>query len=200
MSSEPKTAAEGARVENSLKTTLSSYWEKIIACQAVELADLWREYGEAAPLVKRLADIEWDRKIQRNMGGDPLQAYRDRRDLIQIICTEYTEVAKKLELQSQGSLASNNEEAAQSVESKSTNKQQKPLTDREQKIWGVIQHGSVGAQYLRELHDAGLRPPKRWVERGCPGTYRGIAAEKSNWRQSAYDEKCKVRRKAQGTR
>ena len=70
------------------------------------------------------------------------------------------------------------------------------LSKREQRIWKVIRQGVRGAQYLRELHADGLRPPNRWVKRGCPGTYLGIAND-PKWRQSAQDEKSKIRRKAE---
>lgn len=72
------------------------------------------------------------------------------------------------------------------------------LTRRDLKILQIIKQGSEGAQYLRELHVAGLRPRKGWIQRGCPGTYAGIATESDpKWLQRAQDEKSKIRRKAE---
>jgi hypothetical protein len=72
------------------------------------------------------------------------------------------------------------------------------LSEREQLIWEVIQRGLTGARYLRELHNAGLRPRTKWVKDGCPGTYAGIATESDRkWIQYAQDEKSKIRRKAE---
>jgi hypothetical protein len=72
------------------------------------------------------------------------------------------------------------------------------LSDHERRVWEVIQRGSRGAQYLRELHAAGLRPRKSWREHGCPSTYTGIATDNDpKWRQRAQDEKSKIRRKAE---
>ena len=72
------------------------------------------------------------------------------------------------------------------------------LTKRELTILQVSKRGSEGELYLRELHTAGLRPRTSWIQRGCPGTYAGIAAEKDlKWMQRAQDEKSKVRRKSE---
>lgn len=69
------------------------------------------------------------------------------------------------------------------------------LTERESKMWEVIQRGANGLQYCRELHAAHLKPRRSWVKRGCPGTYPGAYPE-TRWRQTIQDEKSKVRRKA----
>ena len=72
------------------------------------------------------------------------------------------------------------------------------LTDREQKIWEVIQRGTEGAEYSRELHNAGLRPRKGWIKRGCPGTYTAAYMDPdTHWRQMVQDEKSKISRKAE---
>jgi hypothetical protein len=72
------------------------------------------------------------------------------------------------------------------------------LTKREEKIWGVIQANSKGAQYCRELHNANLKPRRSWIEQGCPGTYPAAANDRK-WLQRIQDEKSKVRRKAELT-
>jgi hypothetical protein len=74
---------------------------------------------------------------------------------------------------------------------KIANKAKSSLTEREEKIWQVIQRGSKGAQYCRELHNADLRPRKSWVNRGCPGTYPAAFSD-PKWRQAVYGEKSKV--------
>jgi hypothetical protein len=105
------------------KTTLSSYLEKVIKCLAVEPADLWSEYGEAAPYVRQLAEIEWNKKIQWNTSGDAVESYRKRDQLIQIICRDYPEAARKLDLQAPQSIkpAADGNSSAESIEVKPTN-------------------------------------------------------------------------------
>jgi hypothetical protein len=70
------------------------------------------------------------------------------------------------------------------------------LTGREKKIWEVVQRGSRGMQYCRELHAAGLRPRRRWITRNCPGTYIAAGRDKY-WLGMIQDEKSKVRHKAE---
>jgi len=70
------------------------------------------------------------------------------------------------------------------------------LSERERKISEIIQLGSRGAQYCRELHAANLRPRRSWTHKGCPGTYPGAYTD-PKWRQAINDEKSKVRRKAE---
>lgn len=61
----------------------NNYLGKIAAWLAVEP---WLDFGEAAPYIKRLAEIEWDRQP------------RERDELIRIICSDYSGTAKKLGL------------------------------------------------------------------------------------------------------
>lgn len=71
------------------------------------------------------------------------------------------------------------------------------LTLREQKIWEVIQLGSTGPQYCRELQNANIRLPRTGVWRECPaGTYPAAYHLGEPWRHRIQDEKSKVRRKA----
>lgn len=101
-------------------------------------------------------------------------------------------------------LTQNSSEAAQSVDRKPTKKQYKALTDREQKIWEVIQRGVKatpplrGTAYCREVDAAKVSPPRKGIWQDGPRTY--VAAYKSgdtrlvHWIQN---EKSKVRRKAE---
>jgi hypothetical protein len=87
--------------------------------------------------------------------------------------------------------------ALRPVENKAADKKHKPLTGREQKIWNAIQRGLKGAQYCRELHNAGVRPRTSWIKAGCPGTYPGAYLFGAPWRHRIQDEKCDVRKKGE---
>jgi hypothetical protein len=95
---------EGKKLEASESQGMSeesrAYLDKIIACLAVEPADLWPEYGEAARYVRQLAEIEWNMKIQWRMSGDAVDSHRKREELLQIISRDYPEAARKLRLPS----------------------------------------------------------------------------------------------------
>ena len=93
--------------------------------------------------------------------------------------------------------AQNSAKATPSVESEVANKQQKPLTEREQKIWEVIQRGQTGRQYCREVDNAGVRPRRTGPWKDGPGTYLGAYDEGGRWRQMVQDEKSKIRQKAE---
>jgi hypothetical protein len=71
------------------------------------------------------------------------------------------------------------------------------LTSREQKIWKVIQRGSSGPQYCRELQNAGINPRKTGVWKDChAGTYPAAYQLGEPWRHRIQDEKSKIKRKA----
>ncbi len=70
-----------------------------------------------------------------------------------------------------------------------------PLNARENRLWSVIQRGSEGPTYCRELHEAHLSPSKKWIAKGCPGTYPQAYLD-PYWRQRIQDEKSKVSRRA----
>ncbi len=160
--------------------TPSAYLDKLLACLAREPADLWPEYGEAAPYVKQLAEIEWNKKIQWSMSDNAAESHRDREDLLRIISREYPEAARKL------GLPLTERPAHQS------------LTNREQKIWEVIQRGATGLQYCRELDHAGIAPPRKGrVWEGGSRKYEVAYQSGEPWRHWIQDEKSKIRRKAQ---
>lgn len=71
------------------------------------------------------------------------------------------------------------------------------LSEREKKIWEVIQRGSKGATYCRELHAAGITPRKKGVWVGAPPNYIAAYKESAVWRHRIQDEKSKIRRKAE---
>jgi hypothetical protein len=70
------------------------------------------------------------------------------------------------------------------------------LKERDVKILAVIQAGSKGMQYCREVQNAGVKPHRAWIKDSCPGTYPGAYLE-PKWRQRINDEKSKIRRKAE---
>ncbi len=70
------------------------------------------------------------------------------------------------------------------------------LTEHEKKIWAVIQRGSKGQAYCRELENAGVKPRRTGSWKGCPGTYPAAYQEGEPWRHRIQDEKSKTRRKA----
>jgi hypothetical protein len=71
------------------------------------------------------------------------------------------------------------------------------LGDREKKIWKVIQRGSKGPQYCRELDNEKVSPRTRWKRDGCPSTYLAAFYHPDpTWRQRIQNEKSKVHRKA----
>lgn len=83
------------------------------------------------------------------------------------------------------------------LQKKSRAGEQVHLTQREEKIWGVIQLGSSGSQYCRELENAGIRPPRTGIWKGCPaGTYPAAYRLGEPWRHRIQDEKSKIKRKA----
>ena len=105
------------------------------------VADLWPIYGEAAPFVKQLAEVTWNTKIQWN-SRDKAESLRLRAELIEHISREYPEAARKLGLPP--------------IEEPIPQR----LTNRETKIWEVIQRGHKGLQYCREVDNAGVAPPR----------------------------------------
>lgn len=70
------------------------------------------------------------------------------------------------------------------------------LTDHERRICVVIQRGSKGRQYCRELDSAGVAPLRTGVWKDCPRKYESAYLEGEPWRHRIQDEKSKVRRKA----
>jgi hypothetical protein len=70
------------------------------------------------------------------------------------------------------------------------------LSERDTRIWEVIQRGVIGLQYCRELDNARIRPRKEWLSDGCPGTYQGAYQLGQPWQKRIQDEKSKITRKA----
>jgi hypothetical protein len=77
-----------------------------------------------------------------------------------------------------------------------TSKEQKSLDDRDEKIWKIIQRGSRGLQYCRELDNANILPLRSGVWRDGPRKYAAAYGQGSPWRHRIEDEKSKIRRKA----
>ena len=71
------------------------------------------------------------------------------------------------------------------------------LTDREQRIWQVIQRGAKGLQYCRELDSAGITPLRKGIWKDCPRKYESAYRQGELWRHRIQDEKSKARRKAE---
>jgi hypothetical protein len=70
------------------------------------------------------------------------------------------------------------------------------LTDREKKILEVIQRGSRGLAYCRELDDAGIGARRAGSWKGAPLTYTAAYQAGQPWRHRIQDEKSKISRKA----
>lgn len=160
--------------------TLPASPDKLVACLSYENdADLWQEYGEAAPYVKQLAEIKWNEKNQWNMGVDAADSHRKGEYLVQLIFRKYPEAASKLGI--------------------SVTPKPQLLTDRERKLWEVIRRGARGSQYCREVDNAGIAPPRKgiWEREGGPRTYEGAYMSNERLRQWIQDEKSKTQRKAQ---
>lgn len=102
------------------------------------------------------------------------------------------------EKQAESSRPQKGDKTVQSIEGQSANKQNKPLTDREHKIWEVIQRGAKGLQYCRELDKACIGPPRSGVWKNCPSRkYESAYREGVPWPHRIQDEEYKVRRKAE---
>jgi hypothetical protein len=71
------------------------------------------------------------------------------------------------------------------------------LTEREDKIWRVIQRGVKGSEYCRELGNAGVAPRKSGIWKDCPRKYASAYLEGEPWRHRIQDEKSRIRRKAE---
>lgn len=72
------------------------------------------------------------------------------------------------------------------------------LSERERKIWDVIQQGATSLQYCRELDNAGIAPLRGGVWKDCPSRkYESAYMEGPPWPHRIQDEKSKIRRKAQ---
>jgi len=69
------------------------------------------------------------------------------------------------------------------------------LTDREEKIWEVIQRGSRGLQYCRDLEAAHINPRRKGVWKDCPRAYPAAYKESQLWRHRIQDEKSRIQRK-----
>ena len=70
------------------------------------------------------------------------------------------------------------------------------LTQREGEIWGIIQRGSKGLQYCRELDRAKIAPLRRGTWKDCPRKYASAYLEGKPWRHRIQDEKSKIQHKA----
>ena len=70
------------------------------------------------------------------------------------------------------------------------------LTDRESNILDVIQRGSRGLAYCRELDNAHIGTRREGVWRGAPSTYAAAYRVGKPWRHRIQDEKSKINRKA----
>ena len=69
--------------------------------------------------------------------------------------------------------------------------------NREKKISEVIQRGSKGRTYCRELDNANIQPRRDGVWRDAPRTYMAAYNQGRPWRHRIEDEKSKIRRKAE---
>lgn len=67
---------------------------------------------------------------------------------------------------------------------------------RELKIWEVIQRGTKGRQYCRELDNANIAPLRKGVWEDGPRKYLAAYNLGKPWRHRIEDEKDKIRRKA----
>jgi len=74
-----------------------------------------------------------------------------------------------------------------------------PLTNREQKLWEVIQGGTTGLQYCREVDHAGIAPPRKGIWKEGPRNYEGAYKSSDQLRHWIQNEKSKIRRKAELT-
>ena len=83
-----------------------------------------------------------------------------------------------------------------STETKAANKSQ-PLTEREGKIWAVIQQGNKGRAYSRELDNANIAPRRDGVWKDAPRKYAAAYDLGGPWPHRIEDEKAKIRRKAE---
>jgi len=70
------------------------------------------------------------------------------------------------------------------------------LTDRERQILDVIQRGSRGLAYCRELDNAHIGPRREGAWKGAPSTYTAAYRVGEPWRHRIQDEKSKINRKA----
>ncbi len=71
------------------------------------------------------------------------------------------------------------------------------LTDREKRIWEVIQRGPEGLTYCRELDNAHVAPLRNGIWKHCPQRYTAAYKLGSPWTHRIQDEKSKIRRKAE---
>jgi hypothetical protein len=70
------------------------------------------------------------------------------------------------------------------------------LTDRERKILDVIQRGSRGLAYCRELDNANIGTRRHGAWRGAPSTYTAAYQAGKPWPHRIQDEKSKINKKA----
>jgi len=70
------------------------------------------------------------------------------------------------------------------------------LTEHEENIWTVIQRGSKGRQYCRELDGAGIKIRRAGIWKGAPLGYVASYDAGKSWRHRIEDEKYKIKRKA----
>ena len=85
-------------------------------------------------------------------------------------------------------------------ESKRKAAKSEQLTDREGKIWEVIQRVAGGRQYCRELDNAKIAPPRKGVWNDGPRKYLAAYDMGKPWRHRIEDEKSKIRRKAKAAK
>jgi hypothetical protein len=194
--SKDTTEAGGPKPPRRPRTKLSPRERTNNYRKQIDKYTLWNDtqlalrFGDAGQYVKELCEIE--QELHRRWNGrtrSALKLHTDRQKLVHILLHEYPKAAKELGLSP--------EAAAQSSESRPANKNQKALTEREEKIWEVIRRGSKGRQYCRELDSANIAPRRDGVWKEGPRKYEAAYHLGSPWRHRIEDEKAKIRSKTQ---
>lgn len=168
-------------------TCLTQFWIDAVNAGNISAAEVLTEgYGGMADLLRLI--------LIRNAGASSSGGLSDEAcELWRKVwnSAEWSGLEKKVMEAQRG--AQNSDRTAQGPEAKT-----QPLTEREGRISEVIQRGSEGLQYCRELDAARIAPPRTgvWKEEG-PRTYVAAYQSGEPWRHRIQDEKAKIRRKAE---
>jgi hypothetical protein len=119
-----------------------------------------------------------------------LFAASDERGVIFRVCEASAMFCARLE----------SEAKLRAAQTKSKPEERPQLTDREKKIWEIIQRVAGGRLYCRELDNSQIAPRKSGVWKDAPRKYLAAYDLGKPWRHRIEDEKAKIRRKAEAAK
>jgi hypothetical protein len=196
----------------SRRLKLSQQFRDALWRECLDFANGLAQWDAFANWVDKVTRVQWEEPLMADgrVDQDKLQAaVAERRKFFERKISMYSnewlsaaDGAIELQLTASGpeGVDVQNGDNTTQAGSKPESQQQKPLTQREAKIWEIIQQGLKGRAYCRELDAAKISPPRKgiWENAGARTYSTAYMSDKrlAHWIQ---DEKSKIRRKAELT-